>query len=213
MLKENKKTIILASIITILPIFVGLYFWNRLPEQMGTHFGVNGEVDGYSSKTFAVFGTPILLLAVEWFCAFMTANDPKKQNISPKLFKLILWIVPIVSLFIALFLYSYNLGFNINITNAAGIFVGLIFIIIGNILPKAKHNYTVGIKIPWTLANEENWNRTHHLAGYLWVIGGIITILLSFIDATKIISILAMPIIIGIVPCIYSYILHVKHGL
>ena len=213
MLKENKKTIILASIITILPIFIGLYFWNRLPEQMGTHFGVNGEVDGYSSKAFAVFGTPILLLAVEWFCAFVTANDPKKQNISPKLFKLILWIVPIVSLFIALFLYSYNLGFNINITNAAGIFVGLIFIIIGNILPKAKHNYTVGIKIPWTLANEENWNRTHHLAGYLWVIGGIITILLSFIDATKIISIVLAPIIIGIVPCIYSYILHVKHGL
>ena len=213
MLKENKKTIILASIITILPIFIGLYFWNKLPEQMGTHFGVNGEVDGYSSKTFAVFGTPILLLAVEWFCAFVTANDPKKQNISPKLFKLILWIVPIVSLFIALFLYSYNLGFNINITNAAGIFVGLIFIIIGNILPKAKHNYTVGIKIPWTLANEENWNRTHHLAGYLWVIGGIITILLSFIDATKIISIVFAPIIIGIVPCIYSYILHVKHGL
>ena len=213
MLKENKKTLILASIITILPIFVGLYFWNKLPEQMGTHFGVTGEVDGYSSKTFAVFGTPLLLLAVEWFCAFVTANDPKKQNISPKLFKLILWIVPIVSLFIALFLYSYNLGFNINITNAAGIFVGLIFIIIGNILPKAKHNYTVGIKIPWTLANEENWNRTHHLAGYLWVIGGIITILLSFIDATKIISIVLAPIIIGIVPCIYSYILHVKHGL
>lgn len=213
MLKENKKTLILASIITILPMFIGLYFWNRLPEQMGTHFGVNGEVDGYSSKAFAVFGTPILLLAVEWFCAFVTANDPKKQNISPKLFKLILWIVPIVSLFIALFLYSYNLGFNINITNAAGIFVGLIFIIIGNILPKAKHNYTVGIKIPWTLANEENWNRTHHLAGYLWVIGGIITILLSFIDATKIISIVLAPIIIGIVPCIYSYILHVKHGL
>ena len=213
MLKENKKTLILASIITILPMFIGLYFWNKLPEQMGTHFGVNGEVDGYSSKAFAVFGAPLLLLAVEWFCAFVTANDPKKQNISPKLFKLILWIVPIVSLFIALFLYSYNLGFNINITNAAGIFVGLIFIIIGNILPKAKHNYTVGIKIPWTLANEENWNRTHHLAGYLWVIGGIITILLSFIDATKIISIVFAPIIIGIVPCIYSYILHVKHGL
>lgn len=213
MLKENKKTLILASIITILPIFVGLYFWNKLPEQMGTHFGVNGEVDGYSNKTFAVFGTPLLLLAVEWFCAFVTANDPKKQNISPKLFKLILYIIPIVSMFIALFLYSYNLGFNINITNAAAIFVGLIFIIVGNILPKAKHNYTVGIRIPWTLANEENWNRTHHLAGYLWVIGGIITILLSFIDATKIISIVLVPIIIGIVPCIYSYILHVKHGL
>lgn len=213
MLKENKKTLILASIITILPIFVGLYFWNKLPEQMGTHFGVNGEVDGYSNKTFAVFGTPLLLLAVEWFCAFVTANDPKKQNISPKLFKLVLYIIPIVSMFIALFLYSYNLGFNINITNAAAIFVGLIFIIVGNILPKAKHNYTVGIRIPWTLANEENWNRTHHLAGYLWVIGGIITILLSFIDATKIISIVLVPIIIGIVPCIYSYILHVKNGL
>ena len=213
MLKENKKTLILASIITILPIFVGLYFWDRLPEQMGTHFGVNGEVDGYSSKTFAVLGTPLLFLAVEWFCAFVTANDPKKQNISPKLFNIIICIVPIVSLLVSGLLYSHNLGLNINISNVMGIFLGLLFILIGNMLPKAKHNYTVGIKIPWTLANEENWNRTHHFAGYIWVIGGIITILLSFNDFTKIIAILVIPMIIGIIPCIYSYILHTKYGL
>ena len=213
MLKENKKTLILASIITILPIFVGLYFWDRLPEQMVTHFGLNGEADGYGSKTFTVIGTPLLLLAVEWFCAFATSNDPKKQNISPKLFKFILWIVPAVSLFIAGVIYSKNLGLEVDTISLAGIFLGLVFIIIGNILPKAKHNYTVGIKIPWTLANEENWNRTHHLAGYIWVVGGILTTIISFMQFKQLGIIIIITTLISIIPCIYSYILHIKHGL
>ena len=91
MLKANKKTLIIASIVTIMPLFIGLLFWNRLPDVMATHFGMDNEANGWSSKVFAVFGLPLFLVAMEWIMAAVTSQDPRRQNISPKLFTLILW--------------------------------------------------------------------------------------------------------------------------
>ena len=213
MLKENKRTLIITSIVTILPILIGVFFWNRLPDVMATHFGANNEANGFSSKVFAVFGLPLLLLALEWFGALVTSHDPKKQNISPKMFAFVLWIVPVVSLIGAATIYPYNLGYQIDITFIAELLLGVIFIVVGNYLPKARQNYTIGIKIPWTLANEENWNRTHRLAGYLWVIGGILMVIAALTGIAKTQWMIAVFFVLAIVPYVYSYWLHVKRNL
>ena len=213
MLKDNKKTLIITSILTILPILIGVYFWNRLPDVMATHFGANNEANGFTSKAFAVFGLPLILLAAEWFGALVTSHDPKKQNISPKMFAFVLWIVPVVSLIGAATIYPYNLGYQIDITFIAELLLGVIFIVVGNYLPKARQNYTIGIKIPWTLANEENWNRTHRLAGYLWVIGGILMVIAALTGIAKTQWMIAVFLALAIVPFVYSYWLHVKRNL
>lgn len=213
MMKANKKSLIIASIVTILPVFIGIILWNRLPDVMATHFGTNNEADGYSSKAFAVFGLPVILLAVLWVCALVTSHDPKRQNISPKMFSLAIWIAPIISLLVAAIMYPLNLGYELDITFFSELFMGLLFIIVGNYLPKARQNYTIGIKIPWTLANEENWNRTHRLAGYMWMICGaliIVICLTGFVQAKWMIGIFLIMIL---VPCIYSFWLHAKKGL
>lgn len=213
MMKANKKTLIITSIVTILPVLIGIICWNRLPEVMATHFGFNNEANGFSSKAFAVFGLPLILLAVLWVGAFVTAHDPKRQNISPKMFSLMLWIAPVISLVAAATIYPVNLGYELDIAFFSELLVGLMFIIIGNYLPKARQNYTIGIKIPWTLANEENWNRTHRLAGYLWMICGILMILISltrFVPAEWLVGIF---LIMVLVPCIYSFWLHAEKAL
>ena len=213
MMKANKKTLIITSIVTILPVLIGIICWNRLPDVMATHFGFNNEANGFSSKAFAVFGLPLILLAVLWVGAFVTAHDPKRQNISPKMFSLMLWIAPVISLVAATTIYPVNLGYELDIAFFSELLVGLMFIIIGNYLPKARQNYTIGIKIPWTLANEENWNRTHRLAGYLWMICGILMILISltrFVPAEWLVGIF---LIMVLVPCIYSFWLHAEKAL
>ena len=213
MLKANRKTLLITSIVTILPMLIGVICWNRLPDVMATHFGLNNEANGFSSKALAVFGLPAFLLALLWVGAFVTSRDPKKQNISPKVFSLTLWIVPVLSLFVAATMYPINLGYKLDVIFFAELLLGMLFIIIGNYLPKARQNYTIGIKIPWTLANEENWNRTHRLAGYLWMIFGILMILIGvtrFVPAAWLIGIILMTVL---VPCIYSFWLHASKGL
>ena len=213
MLKAHRKTLIIASVVTILPVLIGIVLWNRLPDRMAIHFGINNEADGFSSRALAVLGLPLFLLAAEWIGAFVMANDPKMQNIAPKLFSFSLWIVPVVSLVMAAAVYSYNLGYRVNFIFVVELLLGVMFIIIGNYLPKARQNYTMGIKIPWTLANEENWNLTHRLAGYLWVIAGILMVIAVLAGvglAAWLMPVVALTILI---PCIYSYWLHVKKNL
>ena len=213
MLKANRKTLIIASIVTILPVLIGIICWNRLPDVMATHFGMNNEANGFSSKAFAVFGLPLVLLAVLWVGAFVTAHDPRRQNISPKMFSLMLWIAPAISLVAAATVYPVNLGYELDITFISELLLSLMFIIIGNYLPKARQNYTIGIKIPWTLANEENWNRTHRLAGYLWMVCGILMIIMCLTRFVPFEWLIGLFLIMVLVPCIYSCWLHVGKGL
>lgn len=213
MLKANRKTLIITSIVTILPVLIGIICWNRLPDVMATHFGMNNEANGFSSKAFAVFGIPLILLAVLWFGAIVTSRDPKRQIISPKMFSLTVWIAPVTSLVVAAILYPVNLGYALDITFFVELLSGVMFIIIGTYLPKARQNYTIGIRVPWTLANEENWNRTHRLAGTLWIICGILMIIICLTRLAPVQWFVGILLITVLVPCIYSYWLHAKKGM
>lgn len=211
MLKKNKSYIILTGIITLLPMILGILLWNQLPETMATHFGIDGEANGWSSRIFAVFGLPLFLLAVHFLCAVVTTFDPRRRNISEKMFHLILWICPACSLFCGVGIYAYALGLNLNLAMIAELFVGLLFIIIGNYLPKCRQNYTIGIRLPWTLADEENWNRTHRLAGFIWVPCGIIFIINTFLRiATAYVFFILLGVMV-LVPAIYSFVYYQKH--
>ena len=208
-MKKYLKTMILTSLLTLLPIVAGLILWNRLPEQMPTHWGMDGQVDGWSGKVFGIFGLPLILLAVHWLCALATFYaDPKKQNHSDKILHLVLWIPPVLSLLLHSFVYAAALGMAVDMNMMMPIFLGLLFTVIGNYLPKCKQNYTIGIKIPWTLDSEENWNKTHRFAGILWVIGGLTVLVLGFFGAVWV----DIPIMIAmtIVPVVYSFLLYRK---
>ena len=208
MIKKNLKLLILTSILTLLPILAGVVLWNQLPEQMPTHWNAAGEVDGWSSKPFAVFGLPLILVAAQWLCVLATTTDPKRQNHSEKIYHLVFWIMPVLSIVLHAVTYLTVLGVGVRMEMVMPIFMGLLFVIIGNYLPKCKQSYTIGIKIPWTLNNEENWNKTHRLAGWVWVIGGIAIMLTGFFGGF--VAFFVITLVIVLVPTIYSYLLHRK---
>ncbi len=211
MFKNNKKKLILSSVVILLPIFAGLLLWNRLPEQFATHWGADGNADGYSSKAFGVFGLPVILLAVQWICVWITSKDPKNQGQNNKVVGLVLWIFPILSILMHGLFYSVALGRDININTFMFPFLGLLFVVIGNYLPKCKQNYTIGIKIKWTLANEENWNATHRFCGKVWVIGGLLLILAAFLPESLVLWIFGISLTLLIAtPFLYSFLYYKK---
>ena len=208
MIKKNLKLLIVTSIIILLPIVVGLILWNQLPEQIPSHWNANGEIDGWSSKPFVVFGMPAIMLAFQWLCTLGTGADPKKANHPEKIVHLVLWIIPLLSTVLSVITYMIAMGQNVQVEMVMPVLIGLILTIVGNYLPKCKQNYTIGIKIPWTLNSEENWNKTHRFGGWLWTICGILIMLSGFVGGFW----LFLPIVLVMVlaPCFYSYILHRK---
>ncbi len=206
MIQKNKKQLILSSIIILLPIIIGLIMWNILPENMATHWGLNGEANGWSSRTFAIFAMPVILLIVHWICIFATSLDPKNKDQSNKVFGMLLWIIPMTSLITSGTVYAVALGNTISIDIVTRIVLGLVFVIFGNYMPKCKQNHTIGIRVTWTLRNEENWNKTHRFAGRLWVFGGVLLLATLFIPLEEIMYLfLAIILLLTFIPLLYSY--------
>ena len=208
MIKKNLKILIITSIVILLPVLAGVVLWDTLPEQIPTHWNAAGEIDGWSSKTFAIFGLPLMMLAMHWLCALATAADPKKANHSNKLIHLVLWIIPIISVVLFALTYVAALGTEVRMEMVMPLLVGFVLTVVGNYLPKCKQSYTIGIKIPWTLHSEENWNRTHRFAGRLWLVCGLGIMLTSFIGGFWVF--LPIVLVMVLAPCIYSYLLHRK---
>ena len=208
MIKKNLKTLIITSVVILLPILAGIFLWNQLPDPMPSHWNASGEVDGWSSKPFAIFGLPLILLAAQWLCVLGTAADPKKNNHPEIILHLVLWIIPVLSVVMHTVVYMIALGYGVRMEVIMPVLMGVIFTIIGNYLPKCKQNYTIGIKIPWTLNNEENWNKTHRFAGWLWTACGLLVILTGFIGGFWLFMIVTLLMVVA--PIIYSYLLHRK---
>ena len=207
---KNKKEIVLTTAICLLPMAAGAILYSRLPDTIATHFDVNGQPDGWSGKAFAVFGLPAIIAAINLFMHFALRTDPKRQNMNPALRNIAIWTVPVVSVLTNAMVLGNALGYASRIELILPLLVGVLFIAIGNYLPKTKQSFTMGIRLPWTLASEENWNRTHRLAGFLWVAGGIAMIALTLLHLWVFWLMLVIITALVLVPTFYSYSLYKK---
>lgn len=209
MIKRNLKTLILTSIIILLPIVAGVLLWDQLPEQMPIHWNIHNEVDQWVAKPIAVFGMPLFLVAVQWIGLLATGADPKKKNISEVMIQLMLWLCPVLSLVVNGMIMATALGTEVTPTLVMPLLLSILFLIIGNFLPKCRQSYTVGIKLAWTLASEANWNATHRFAGWVWTIGGILMLVSIFIGGD--VLMLGTVLVMVIAPIFYSYNYYSKH--
>ena len=211
MLKKNLKTIILTSVITILPMLGGIVMWDKLPEKLPTHWGFSGEVDGWSAKPFAIFFIPLFMLAMHLVCTVATSIDPKNNGVNSKIFTLVLWICPVLSVVCMTASFAEAFGKSVKVELIVPLVMGILFLIIGNYLPKCKQNYTIGIKIPWTLNDEDNWNKTHRLAGTVWTVCALVIIAGAFFKELVVFTTFIPIAVMVFVPMIYSYIYYRKH--
>ena len=203
---NRKKAILLTSLLTFIPMITGLLLWDKLPKEIPVHFNAVGEPDNYASKAFAVFFIPLVLWVTHLLTGFITLADPKKQNISDKVFLLILYICPAASLFGSVVMYTGALNPPVSVNMVGNLFVGIIFIVVGNYMPKTHQNYTVGIKIPWALNDTENWNKTHRFAGVVWIVCGAVLIINAFLDMLWIVPVsIAVAVLL---PTVYSFLLY-----
>ena len=210
--KQNRKSIILSLVLTLAPTLIGCLIWNQLPETVVTHWGADGVADGYSSKAFAVFAMPAILPGINLLCLILTPLDPRQREQNKKAQNLIFWIIPIISFTVCGIFYAISMGKTMNIPLLIALMTGILFLILGNYMPKVKQNSMLGLKISWTLLNEENWNKTHRFTGKLWVAGGIIMLLTILLPDNWFFPVLiAVTLAMVIAPVVYSYRIYRRH--
>ena len=205
-MKNKKLQIFLSIAVTLLPVLVGFVLWDRLPQQMPIHWNAMGEVDGYCSRFFAVVGFPLLFVALNVILMLSVRFDKKNRERNHKIRMLTIWLVPVMSLFVNTLTYATALGFKFSIIGWSIVFLGALFAVFGNYMPKCAQNSTIGIRIAWTLDDEENWNATHRFAGRIWLCGGIAVMFTAFLpQPAGLLIAFGMIFVMTIIPIIYSY--------
>ena len=182
MWKTYKKTIILTVILILLPMVVGVVLWDKLPEMMVTHWGVNNEPNGWMSRPMAVFGLPIICAVLHLFCIFATDKDKRKENLHRKSMAMVLWIVPVATWVCSAFTYGYVFYEKINVGLICCLLVGLLFIALGNQLPRQMQNHVFGIRTKLTLSDEDVWRASHRFGGWVMTLGGVVVILAALLQ-------------------------------
>lgn len=207
-MKKYRNKLIFTSMLSLLPVLMGLLLYKELPAELPIHFAFDGTPDGFARKYMVVFFLPLFMTALHIFSITYMLHDPKKKNIGKKMLGLTFYLIPIISLTVCSAIYIYACGYEINITRMVMIIIGVLFIILGNYMTKNHQNYTIGIKLPWTLNSSENWNKTHRLASRLYAFCGAILIL----GSVKLLYwlIFVEIVLLLIIPVIYSFILYKK---
>ena len=177
---STKTTSIITLALIALALLAGAVLWNQLPDQMASHWNVNDQVDGYTSKLLGVFLMPLITLGM--FALFLVVPniDPLKANIAKFRESFNLFIVLIVAfmLYIHGLTLAWSLGHqDFKMSGAMLPFMGILFIAIGFMLRKAKRNFFIGIRTPWTLSSDNVWDKTHQLGSILFMVSGAFAII------------------------------------
>jgi uncharacterized membrane protein len=203
----------LPLILMIIAAFaISIYFYPMLPDRIPTHWNFKGEIDGYSGKLSGAYMLPVMNLAMYGLFIILPSIDPRRENY--KLFSstyiYFRYLFHIYFLGMHVIVIAAALGYNVDTGRLVMLAVSLLFMLMGNVMGRVKHNYFVGIKTPWTLASEEVWKKTHRLAALLWTIAGFLGAVFALLRVNLgwiFIIILMVP---ALVPAIYSYIIFNK---
>ena len=178
---STRTTTIIILLMLLVGTVAGLLLWNRLPDQMASHWDINDQVNGYISKFWGVFLMPLIVLGMSVLFLTIPSIDPLKANIAKfrETFNLFVVLIVTFMLYIHGLTLAWNLG-NTSFKMSTSMLpaMGLLFIFIGFLLRKAKRNFFIGIRTPWTLSSDYVWDKTHQLGAILFMISGV----LAFID-------------------------------
>lgn len=187
---------------------IGAVLYPQLPERVASHWNFKGEVDGYSSRFWGAFGIPLMTAGIYALMLVLPSIDPRRENYRKfagayRLFKATL-VVFMTGVYLIVILNA--LGYRVPVDRAMMSGLSLLFVVLGNFMGQIRHNYFVGIKTPWTLANEQVWQKTHRLGGRLWVAAGLVGLAASVIGGSAGGVILAVSLgVATVIPMVYSY--------
>jgi uncharacterized membrane protein len=209
---NTRTTLIVVLLMIVAATLAGVLLWNRLPESMASHWNANDQVDGYTSRFWGVYLLPLFALGMLGLFLVIPSIDPLKANIAQfrETFNLFITLVVAFMVYIHILSLRWNLGYtDFGMSQAMLPAMGVLFFFIGYLLRRAKRNFFIGIRTPWTLSSDRVWDETHRLGAVLFMISGVLAIIGSFFGGNTAFWMLFIPIIGStLITLVYSYVLY-----
>jgi len=198
-----------AVIATLATLAFSWWAWPQLPAEVATHWGVNGEPNGWSSPTFAAFLIPGVMALMTLLFSALPNIDPLKKNYEfhGSVYFLLVNVVVVFIGIVQVLVLGLALGWPLDMRAVLPILIGALFVFMGNLLPRIRPNWFMGIRTPWTLSSERVWRKTHRVGGYAFTLAGLAFIATAFIpmgDKSTAVMVGAILLMV-LLPVVYSY--------
>jgi len=208
----TRLTTIIVLILIIGATLAGVLLWNQLPDPMASHWDVNDQVNGYMSRFWGVFMMPLVLIGMFLIFLVIPQIDPLKANIAQfrETFNLFIAFIVGFMVYVHALTLLWNLGYTgFDMSGAMLPVMGLLFIVIGSLLRKAKRNWFIGIRTPWTLSSDQVWDKTHQLGSVLFMLSGVLAVIGGFFGGAAAFWMLMVPLMGSMIfLLVYSYVLY-----
>lgn len=182
--------------------------YTRLPSPMPVHWDINGQPNGYGSRVFGAFFAPTMALVLWGILRGLPHIDPRRTNYArfQGTYDLIVDAVVTLLVVIHVGVVGSALGWPVRIERTVPLALGVLFLVVGNVLPRARSNWWFGIRTPWTLSSETAWTRTHRVGGYLMSAAGVVTIFSALLPPRWSLGVMLVAVgLASLIPVIYSY--------
>jgi uncharacterized membrane protein len=185
--------------------------WSHAPDRMPVHWNAAGQVDRWGGKFEGLLLVPFIAVAMYLLTIFLPWFDPGRGNYRnfPKAYNAIRISILIFLAAIYSIILLTAFGRSVNVTMVVMFLVGVLFVVIGNYMSKIRPNWFVGVRTPWTLSSKLSWDKTHRLAGWLFIFMGLLFIAAAFVaNAWIIIGLIVFDTICVIWMFVYSYLVY-----
>ena len=205
MKKIDWKILSITCVVCLLPILFGVIFYDKLPEMMPAHFNMNNEVDRYASKNFALFGIPILMLLLQIVCCLISDFRGSYYEQKPKFITVVKWIIPILSVVISVITIEVPLGSDVDVRKSIILVLGILYIILGNYLPKMSYEQMKGKMHPMP-KNEKMYRKMTRMMGYTFVVFGFVLLMSIFCKPMVSFVVIIMMVVVLLLESIFVYV-------
>jgi uncharacterized membrane protein len=206
---NTRRTLILCGLLTLAACIYSATMAGRLPDIVPTHWNAAGQPNDYGSKWTTLLLMPMIMAVMTILVPGLAAASPDKFGVesfrSTYNYVMLLVVAMMGVLHVTILQATVNGSFDI--TKASGLVIFAFFTLTGNVLGKVRRNFWMGIRTPWTLADERVWDQTHRVAAWLWTVGGVIGMLVC-ISGVSISAWITFLLVLAFIPVVYSFLLY-----
>lgn len=200
----------ISALLIVLAFGASLILYGQLADPMPAHWNAGGEVDGWSSRRVGAFLLPAMALGMLLLLRVLPRIDPRRKNYARFTGAYETMIVAVVAMLVAIHgaVLAAGLGMPVAMERLVPLLIGVLFIVIGNVLPRARSNWFFGIRTPWTLSSEAVWTRVHRVGGVVMVGAGVMIAAAAFMPPrVSTVLLVAVPLLLALWAFGYSYLL------